>query len=102
MGGRYWAQVMGLRSWRSGHGVRSWGLGLGLGSSEVRPPPAAVNPNPNPEQVMGALQAGGKRQTEKVLQSHAEALKGWLPPSELCPAFTAEDLDFLEVRCSEI
>ena len=51
---------------------------------------------------MGALQAGGKRQTEKVLQTHAEALKGWLPPSELCPAFTAEDLDFLEVRCSEI
>ena len=48
-------------------------------------------------QVMGVLQAGGKRQTEKVLQTGAEALKGWLPPSELSPAFTSEDLDFLEV-----
>ena len=51
-------------------------------------------------QVMGVLQAGGKRQTEKVLQTGAEALKGWLPPSELSPAFTSEDLDFLEVMMS--
>ena len=48
-------------------------------------------------QVMGVLQAGGKRQTERVLQTGAEVLKGWRPPSELSPAFTSEDLDFLEV-----
>ncbi len=54
-------------------------------------------------QVLGALQAGGKRppMPRGGADAAADALQGWRPSTE-SPAFTSEDVDFLEIMAAKL